>query len=516
MVPNIDRGRSFKGVTAYLTHDKREGGEDVETADRVGFTTLYNFIGDEARTPAEAAKVMALTARDADALKTAAGVRPGGRKAEKPPVWHASLAWHPTETPDEAEMHRAIEQALNAVGLSLDAGYQTYAVQHTDEPHPHVHIVVNLVHPITGKQTNPYRDLPKAQAWGNGYDKARGQVFCHDRAAKYDGRDAANENRAAFNRAAENNPAPKTQQTAGSATSSRSRREYQARKGGQGADGRETAEALRKTISAKYASQAKLRSEAYEARRADTARFHQDRRDGRDAIYLKFKHAIDAVYAKAVDPPPDPVERQRAAALFDQMQMREAQFRRNEGTLLGRLANSTMLAPQSALKSAALAFKPAERQRLFDRSQDALRRASAPKPAPARAPNSQKTLSKKERAGHVRDMRKAELTAYDRDTARQAAALKDRQSVAIANEKAMRTALAKESADAWHQHAAKYGTPAPDRFGRSRDRSGRAGAGEGGSDAAAARRAAFVQAKARAAAEPPEDRGRDPGKDYDR
>ncbi len=64
MVPNVSRGQSFKGLVAYLSHDKREELPDgatrtVQTDERVGFTQLLNFAPGEAVTLEEAAKVMA-------------------------------------------------------------------------------------------------------------------------------------------------------------------------------------------------------------------------------------------------------------------------------------------------------------------------------------------------------------------------------------------------------------------------------------------------------------------------
>src|SRR4051794_27593679 len=109
MVPNIERGFSFKGLTAYLMNDKPtpEQPRPDGPAGRVGTVKLFNFMDGEARDPFEAAKVMALTVRDAEAIKREAGIAPGGRKSEAPPVWHCSLSWHPTERPDEAEMMKA-------------------------------------------------------------------------------------------------------------------------------------------------------------------------------------------------------------------------------------------------------------------------------------------------------------------------------------------------------------------------------------------------------------------------
>jgi hypothetical protein len=187
MIPKLTRGRSFKKLTAYLMHDKREGWAEAgdphpDTAERVGFTRTMNFFGDAAQgDPRIAARMMAATWKSAEALKRAAGIKPGGDKAKAPPVWHNSLSWAKSERVDEAEMMRAAESYLKYQGLGLDKGYQTYVVEHTDTEHMHLHVVVNLVHPETGKQANPYRDKQNAQAWARSYEKQRGQIFCHDR-----------------------------------------------------------------------------------------------------------------------------------------------------------------------------------------------------------------------------------------------------------------------------------------------------------------------------------------------
>jgi len=89
MIPKITRGRSFKKLTAYLMHDKREGWAEAgdphpDTAERVGFTRTMNFIGDAAQDdPRIAARMMVATWKSREAIKQAAGSRPGGPPAAR-------------------------------------------------------------------------------------------------------------------------------------------------------------------------------------------------------------------------------------------------------------------------------------------------------------------------------------------------------------------------------------------------------------------------------------------------
>jgi hypothetical protein len=200
MVPNITRGSDFGRLTEYLTEDELhhqvfgpmaeyltspKQGQTV--SERVGFIELVNFQPGEARTPAEGAKVMALTARNAAQLKRAAGVKATGRKATSAPVWHLSLSWKPGEQVDKTEMMKSVDNALRTVKLDFKKGYQTIIVQHIDTEHPHVHVQINLVHPVTGKQHNPYKDRERLQVWSHKYDRSRGNTFCEYRAWKYEG-----------------------------------------------------------------------------------------------------------------------------------------------------------------------------------------------------------------------------------------------------------------------------------------------------------------------------------------
>lgn len=134
----IGTGKSFKGLAAYLLHDP----DRAATAERVGWVQSYNL--DDAP-PDRAWRLMASTAMSADQIKAAAGVKKG--KAAKNTAYHFSLSFDPKDQPSEAVQRAAVEGALKAIGLEQ---YQALAVAHTDTPHAHVHVMVNLISPEHG------------------------------------------------------------------------------------------------------------------------------------------------------------------------------------------------------------------------------------------------------------------------------------------------------------------------------------------------------------------------------
>lgn len=182
MVPSVAKaGHSFKGAMAYYLHDKRPDGaaEAPQTADRVAWTEVRNLATDD---PHAATRVMVATAQQADALKAAAGVKATGRKSNAH-VYAYSLAWHPDEAGqlDRAEMIRAVDQSLKALGAE---NHQAVIVCHTDQKHPHVHVIVNRVDPHTGKMLTTSNDRLKLSDWANEYERERGQIVTPKREEK--------------------------------------------------------------------------------------------------------------------------------------------------------------------------------------------------------------------------------------------------------------------------------------------------------------------------------------------
>jgi hypothetical protein len=207
MVPaETEAGRSFKGAALYYLHDKRREGEAVRlTSERVAWTHTANL---STADPERAWRLMASTAMSQADLKKAAGEKATGRKLTKP-VYAYSLSWHPEQRPDREHMLSTALESLKAQGLE---GYQAVIVAHNDEPHQHVHVIVNRVHPETGIAATLSNSKLKLSKWAEAYEKQHGKIYCNKRVEnnqKRQQREAVNEPRKAraayeFDRAAGN------------------------------------------------------------------------------------------------------------------------------------------------------------------------------------------------------------------------------------------------------------------------------------------------------------------------
>ncbi|WP_424973332.1 relaxase/mobilization nuclease domain-containing protein [Dinoroseobacter sp. S76] len=169
MTPKVSRGTSFKGVGQYLLHDKA-----ATTSDRVAFIDTMNLPTANANA---AIAHMIDTATHADDIKRAAGVSLAGQKQQRP-VYHYSLAWHPSETVTMDVQMEAARESLKALGFD---DRQALIVGHNDTEHPHVHVVVNLVSTENGKFPSLSNDRVKLSEWALDYERRRGVVFCKDR-----------------------------------------------------------------------------------------------------------------------------------------------------------------------------------------------------------------------------------------------------------------------------------------------------------------------------------------------
>jgi hypothetical protein len=176
MVPAITQGgRSFKGAALYYLHDKRQPGEAERlTGERVGWTETVNLPTQDAE---RAWRMMVHTAMTQGELKAAAGEKATGRKLTKP-VLAYSLAWHPDERPTKEDQLAAAYSSLKALGLE---GHQAIIVSHTDEPHAHVHVLINRVHPETGIAATLQHSKLKLSQWAQAYELEQGKVLCPQR-----------------------------------------------------------------------------------------------------------------------------------------------------------------------------------------------------------------------------------------------------------------------------------------------------------------------------------------------
>jgi hypothetical protein len=120
---------------------------------------------------------MAHTALAQAELKAAAGTKATGRKL-KNPVFAYSLAWHPGERPTKTEMMDAARASIEAQGLEE---HQAIILNHDDEPQAHVHIIVNRVHPATGKAATLSNSKLKLSQWAEAYERGCGKILCPQR-----------------------------------------------------------------------------------------------------------------------------------------------------------------------------------------------------------------------------------------------------------------------------------------------------------------------------------------------
>lgn len=175
MIPAIaKKGSSFKGAVTYITHDIGDNSDE-----RVVFTRTLNIRTDD---PEKAAKVMAWTAAHADELKQAADLPATGRKTTQP-VYHFALSWDPSQSPTQDEMSSAAISAIKVLGFE---GHEAVLTAHNDKDHAHIHVVLNRIHPETGRTANPKNDYKILQRWAWEYEKERGHIYCVDRALQFE------------------------------------------------------------------------------------------------------------------------------------------------------------------------------------------------------------------------------------------------------------------------------------------------------------------------------------------
>lgn len=160
----VSRGSSFKGVSAYLM----AGHVGEENPERTDWTATQNLGTDN---PELAARIMAATYYDADNIKRANGWDGRGRQTTGKPVLHLVMSWDEGQRPDAAHMEQAARDMLKHMGLEKA---QALMAGHNDTGHAHLHIVVNVIDPETGKQFELGNDQRKMQSFALDYCRQHG------------------------------------------------------------------------------------------------------------------------------------------------------------------------------------------------------------------------------------------------------------------------------------------------------------------------------------------------------
>ncbi|MDA7865148.1 relaxase/mobilization nuclease domain-containing protein [Akkermansiaceae bacterium] len=168
MIPKVSRcGRSFKGLFAYCMSDRNSASND-----RVAWTRALN-VPDLGK---ETWRVMVHTVQSAETLKRGNGASTKGRKLERP-VFTYSLSWAPDQELDQAHMEETALNSVKALGLEE---HEAWLVCHNDTNHPHVHVIVNRVHPLTGYAASIDCSARKLQRFASDYERAT-KIYCHER-----------------------------------------------------------------------------------------------------------------------------------------------------------------------------------------------------------------------------------------------------------------------------------------------------------------------------------------------
>ena len=148
MIGKVTRGASFGGLAAYLTG----------RAERVAWTEPRYLLGTD---PKEVAREM----------EAAAGQ---SSRVEKP-VYHLSISFDEADCPSREQMRAAVEEVLKELGLEE---HQALLVAHVDTAHPHVHVMVNRVHPRDGGRrrrsaTTTQRSSTRSGVWRRAWGMKR-------------------------------------------------------------------------------------------------------------------------------------------------------------------------------------------------------------------------------------------------------------------------------------------------------------------------------------------------------
>jgi hypothetical protein len=180
MIVRIQKaGGSFTGAGQYYLHDKAADKTlaahlKPKTDERVWFTETRNCL---AQDPERAFVEMWRTAEDQMWLKKQAGVRTSGRVCGDP-VKTLSLSWHKEDAPSPEHMIETADAFLKHMGWEA---HQAVYVGHQDTEHRHIHIILNRVHPETGRTLDDYREQVRSQKWASLYEKEHGRIWCEQR-----------------------------------------------------------------------------------------------------------------------------------------------------------------------------------------------------------------------------------------------------------------------------------------------------------------------------------------------
>jgi len=125
--------------------------------DRVAWILPHNIPTDD---PERAARIMQATA----------GLSARTRNA----AYHLMVAWHENERPTPEQMQEIALETLELAGLGE---HQALIMGHGDRPHRHLHMLINRVHPETGKAWHQAHDYARLDAIMRQLSEAYGFLY---------------------------------------------------------------------------------------------------------------------------------------------------------------------------------------------------------------------------------------------------------------------------------------------------------------------------------------------------
>lgn len=132
-VAKASTGSNFGALATYLVH-----GRPGTAPGRVAWAEGRNLGLDD---PELAAPLMRATAARSDRVRK--------------PVYHLALSFHPADSVTRATMRMVADRVLADLGLGE---HQAVLVAHRDRPHPHVHAMVNRIHPVSAAVWSRWMD----------------------------------------------------------------------------------------------------------------------------------------------------------------------------------------------------------------------------------------------------------------------------------------------------------------------------------------------------------------------
>lgn len=149
MIAVSSSGKNFRALARYLA-----AGRSGQERDRVAWSVGRHLPTDD---PELGATIMRATAAQST-------------RVEKP-VYHLTISFDPTDAVDRGTMEAVAVRVLERLGL---AEHQAVLVAHRDRAHPHVHLMVNRIHPVTGRAWERWQDQPLIQQVLRAEEQARG------------------------------------------------------------------------------------------------------------------------------------------------------------------------------------------------------------------------------------------------------------------------------------------------------------------------------------------------------